>query len=304
MPKLSHSKLCELADFRDPELRELMRELSGADRPDYPDGEEQRKAWEMAMAVRALRAFGALHEDAEILGVGAGREQTIFWLTRHARRVFGTDLYLTLDSWSETDSGVGMLVDPGREAKIDWDPRRLVVQHMNALHLRYEDESFDGIFSSGSIEHFGELADIRRAVEEMYRVLKPGGVAALATEFRLEGPPGLPGTVLFDEGELRSVLLDEMPWKLASPLDLSISDETLRTEIDWWTIVPKPEQPEPLTLRDHIRTRLGVGRSGRAKGPEKPQAAHLPPSYPHIVLRLDGHVWTSVHVALVKPGPA
>src|SRR5262245_39848330 len=212
--KLSYCKLCELGDFRDPDLRPLIRDVNGVgnDRPSFPEGEEHRKSWEIAMSARALRDHGALREDAEILGVGAGQESTIFWLTRHIRRVFATDLYMEEDSWSETDSGAGMLTEPSWGAGPAWNPRRLVVQHMNGLDLRYEDEAFDGIFSSGSIEHFGSLEDIRRSIEEMYRVLKPSGVAAIATEYRIEGPPGLPGTVLFDEQQLRSVLLDGMKW--------------------------------------------------------------------------------------------
>ena len=77
---LSYCKLCELADFRDPDLRELMRDMAGVgpERPEYPDGEEHRKPWEVAQSARALRDFGALRQDAEILGVGAGTEATIF----------------------------------------------------------------------------------------------------------------------------------------------------------------------------------------------------------------------------------
>jgi SAM-dependent methyltransferase len=292
---LGYSKLCELRDFRDPELRELMRDMAGVgpERPDYPDGEEHRKPWEVAMSARALRDFGALREDAEILGVGAGSEVTIFWLTRHARRVFATDLYLTEDSWSQMDSGAGMLHAPEGETTLDWNPQRLVVQHMNALDLRYEDNSFDGIFSSGSIEHFGGLDEIHRSVEEMYRVVRPGGVVALATEFRLAGPPpGLPGTVLFDESELRQVLLEGLDWDVPSEFDFSISDETMAAPVDFDSLFEVLERP---SIADRVKGRLG-------REPPPPAIRHLPTPYPHIVLRQGEHLWTSVHVTLVKPG--
>ena len=41
--------------------------------------------------------------DAEVLGVGAGNEPTVFWLTNHVRRVFATDLYLA-EGWEESAS--------------------------------------------------------------------------------------------------------------------------------------------------------------------------------------------------------
>jgi SAM-dependent methyltransferase len=295
---LGYCKLCELADFRDPDLRELIRDMAavGPERPDYPDGEEHRKPWEVAMSARALRDFGALHEDAEILGVGAGSEATIFWLTRHVKRVFATDLYLTEDSWSELDSGAGMLHAPEGETTLDWNPRRLVVQHMNALELRYEDDSFDGIFSSGSIEHFGALDDIHKSVEEMYRVVRPGGVVALATEFRLAGPPpGLPGTALFDQEELRRVLLEGLDWELPSQLDFSISEETTAAPVDFDSLV-ELSLAEP-TLWMKLKDALG-----REVKLEATAIRHLPTPYPHIVLRKGEHLWTSVFVTLIKPG--
>jgi SAM-dependent methyltransferase len=293
---LGYCKLCELADFRHPELRPLIRDVNGVgeDRPDFPEGEEHRKSWEIAMTARALRDHGALRDDAEILGVGAGQESTIFWLTRHVRRVFATDLYLEEDSWSETDSGPGMLVSPAWGAEQGWNPRRLVAQHMDGTRLNYEDDSFDGIFSSGSIEHFGSLKDIRRSVEEMFRVLKPGGVAAIATEYRIEGPPGLPGTVLFDEDQLRSVVLDGMKWELASPLDLSIDEETLLTVVEWRSLMKSGEYP---TLPKRLLSAL----RGQGWDPPEPDVEFVPPPLPHLVIRFDDYIWTSVHLTLIKP---
>ncbi len=99
-----------------------------------------------------------LRDDAEVLGVGAGHEATIYWLTRKVGKVVATDLYRTEDEWSEGDSGADMLTDPGRYWDGPWNPDRLVVKHMNALELEFEDESFDAVFSSSSIEHFGDFA--------------------------------------------------------------------------------------------------------------------------------------------------
>ena len=56
------------------------------------------------MTARAFRDLGALREDARVLGVGAGHEATIYWLTRQVGQVVATDLYEAEDAWSDTDS--------------------------------------------------------------------------------------------------------------------------------------------------------------------------------------------------------
>jgi SAM-dependent methyltransferase len=277
--RFGHCKLCEVEDFSEPVLRELIRDVFASDRehfgePDFPTGREYRKYWEVGMTLRAFRAFGALRDDAEVLGVGAGHEATVYWLTRHTGRVVATDLYAEQDVWSETDSGADMLTDPGRYWDDAWNPERLEVRNMSGLDLQFEDESFDAIFSSSSIEHFGDFGDVRRSVEEMYRVLRPGGVVALATEFRLEGRGiGLPGLLRFDEPELRSLLLDGLWWDPVTPFDLSISEETVR---------------RPVLMKDAIAD-IESGLWGWSQ-------------YPHVVLRDGEFLWTSVHVALIKSG--
>jgi SAM-dependent methyltransferase len=272
---LGYNKLCELEDFADPGLRALIREVFSTEievlSPDFPTGFEYRKHWEVAMAIRALRDFGALHDDSEVLGVGAGTEMTLFWLTNETRRVFATDLYCdSEESWEKT-ARAGMLSDPEHFGPAEWNPRRLVVQHMNGLDLRYEDESFDGVFSSSSIEHFGTQADARRCLEEIVRVLRPGGTATLSTEYRLRGPtPGLDGTLLFDAAELHA-LLEGLPWSLVSPIDTELSIRTAESEVSF------AEAAQDVTAGR---------RSWR--------------TYPHIVLRHGEHLWTSVHLALRK----
>src|SRR3954469_4127762 len=276
---LSHCKLCELADFDDAELRELIRDVYASDRehfgdPDFPSGREYRKYWEVAMTLRAFRSLGALRDDARVLGVGAGREATIYWLTRHVGEVVATDLYRTEDAWSDSDSSADMLTDPGRYWDGDWNPERLTVRHMDARQLEFEDDSFDAIFSSSSVEHFGDFPDVRRSVEEMFRVLRPGGVLALPTEFRLEGDHiGYPGLLRFDEPELRALLLDGLWWDPAGPMELGMSEEPRATAVEMSEAIADQQS----------------GKRGWSR-------------YPHLVLRHEQFLWTSVHVALVKSG--
>jgi SAM-dependent methyltransferase len=203
-----------IENFEDDEFRSIARDVfthfASAD-SSFPSSRRYAKVWEVTMCVRGLREFGAMHGNAEILGVGAGEELTVFYLTRHVRRVFATDIYGDAKQWSETAKR-SMTLAPGLSVPdgYPWNPKRLVVQHMDALGLQYENESFDGIFSCGSIEHFGTLENIAQAAREMGRVLKPGGILTLATEFRISGPSdgiGVPGAVIFSPQMLESVII-------------------------------------------------------------------------------------------------
>jgi SAM-dependent methyltransferase len=273
---LGYCKLCEIEDFQDPELREVIREVFVPDREhfgkEFPDGREYRKYWEVAMTARAFRDLGVLGEDSRVLGVGAGHEATIYWLTTQVGEVVATDLYEADDAWSETDSSAAMLTDPGRYWDGPWDPDRLEVRDMNALELDFPDDSFDGVFSSSSIEHFGDFAHIRQSIEEIYRVLRPGGVAALATEFRIQGVGhGWPGVYLFNEPALRAAIFDGLWWDPATPLETSLSDETRRVPIELQAALAEP------------RALVQVWNQ-----------------YPHLLLRQGPYLFTSVHLAMVK----
>ena len=181
------------------------------------------------------------------------------------RRVFATDLYLDPGGWVG-DAPRSMLVTPGEHAPCPWNERRLVVQHMDALELQYDDRSFDGAYCTSSFEHFGGEAEIRQALGELWRVLKPGGIASLTTEFRLRGPPpGLPGTRIFDAAELDALVVQPFAWELVEPLSLEISEKTLATEMPLSDAHPGP-------------------------------AAR----YPHVVLREGDLLFTSIHLALRK----
>ena len=286
------NKVLNLSDFSDPEFVAAMREIYPHELtrfgPSWPANHQYRKDWEVAMAVLALRHGGVLRGDADILGVGAGNEPTIFYLTNHVRRVHATDLYLQAaidgnEHWKES-ANVNIFLDPGRYWPGPWNQRRLVVQQMNGLDLQFEDATFDGIFSSGSIEHFGGHPEVRQAAREMGRVLKPGGILSVSTEFRLAGPsPGLPGILMFDAPELTELIVEASGLELLTPFDASCSPETV--------VVAQNLQQLSANVQAHV-----------AEHGEILFHKLCWPEYPSVTLVHNELVWTSCHLALRKPG--
>ena len=253
-------------------MRDAIREVFAhetVESPDFPVGKEHRKHWEIAMAILALRDGGVLRPDAEVLGIGAGSEATLFWLTNHVRRVWATDLYADPGKWIGTAPPT-MLASPGDAWQGPWNPRKLVVQHMDACELCYEDETFDGIFSSGSIEHFGSLERIELAMDEAFRVLKRGGTASFSTEFLIEGDPleFEADMVMFTPELIERYLTGDRDWATVSPVVYAVSEATIGTALD----------------AAEYAAREASGGS----------------VYPHCALRVGSNLITSVHLALRK----
>jgi SAM-dependent methyltransferase len=276
--------VCNLEDFSHPELVDGLRRHFAHEvarfGPDFPTGREWRKYWEVAMAMRTFADAGLLDGQHDLLGVGAGNEPTLFLLTQYVRSVAATDLYLE-PGWDET-ANASMLTDPASHWPFSWQPKRLQVAHMDGCDLRFPDESFHGIFSSSSIEHFGDRRAIARAVDEMYRVLAPGGTLSISSEYRIAGPgPGIPGVAMFDTSDIEELFVSGHGWELIDPFDDEISDTTLATTLDFDTVAEDQER--------QIRELGGYW-------------THLIEfsSYPHIVLSRPPHTFTSFHLALRK----
>jgi FkbM family methyltransferase len=286
---LGFNKACEIEDFDDPDFAALMRDVLeykvrrfGAD---FPRGVEHNKDWEVTMAVRALQHFGALRPDARLLGVAAGTEDTTYYLTRHVGEVTVIDRYLQPGVWG-LNAPTWMLAAPGLAANDRHDARRLGVEHSDARRLRFADETFDGIFSSGSIEHFGGLDDVAHAAYEMGRVLKPGGVLSLATVVVDDDGParmGWPGSLLmFRRADLVRCIVEASGLELVDPLETAVSADTMRTR-----------RSLALAMADHQAVVGALGARGESE-------AFLHWDFPHLALDFEGFTFHSMHLALRK----
>jgi SAM-dependent methyltransferase len=146
-----------------------------------------RKGWEWTQTVWGLEQLGMIQPGHRAIGVGAGRECVIFWLGDRLRNVVATDLYGN-EMWSTVggrEADPTVLVDaqpfcprPIRQEAIEF-------KTMDGTDLHYGDGTFDIAWSLSSIEHFGTHERSADAVREMARVVRPGGVVVIATEYLL-----------------------------------------------------------------------------------------------------------------------
>lgn len=184
------ARLCELTNPRkwlDEEWFAILGELKAVP---LAFDDMHRKFYEFAQTVYGLRKLKALGPETSVLGVGAGHELLLYWLANQAKSVMATDLYE--GDWSKANVKEGdpsVLDDPAKYAPFSYDVERLTFRRMDGRRLDFPDASFDVVYSLSSIEHFGGHAGSAKAMAEMGRVLKPGGVAAVATEMIVNGKP-------------------------------------------------------------------------------------------------------------------
>src|SRR5688572_15464595 len=214
--QLTLNKVCRVADAANPRWQAGYRDLG------FPSGEEtfHRKICELNQTLYVLRTLPRLAPDAVALGIGCGHEEPMYFLANRVARVVATDLYQGEYIGGESDADV--LEHPAKYAPFNYRQDHLEVRRMNGLSLDAAESTFDFAFCLSSIEHFGSINDKHKALREMFRVLKPGGVAVVTTEVVLNRLGG--GRQYFAASELLR-LVGDAGFALDQPLDLRIERE-------------------------------------------------------------------------------
>jgi SAM-dependent methyltransferase len=122
--------------------------------------------------------------------VGAGHECVLYYLANRSALTVATDLYagdFTTSHASEADPT--FLRHPQQFAPFPYYADHLRGLPADGCALPFPAGSFDVVYSLSSIEHFGGHARAAHAMRELRRVLRPGGVACVATELIIEGGP-------------------------------------------------------------------------------------------------------------------
>lgn len=200
-------------------LTDLMREMS---QPICI----HRKSWEYAICIKGLTDLKIINPETVGLAVGAGSESPLYWFANNIRRMVATDLY---DNPAH-EGTPAMLANPKAFAPFAYREDHLEVYRMGGDALAFSDGTFDFVFCLSSIEHFGSRAIQRKSLDEMARVLRPGGVACVITELIL--------TDHSDKEYFRWEELDEMFLKhphfelVGGAPDLSISASQVAYPVD------------------------------------------------------------------------
>ena len=230
------NKLCCIEDWENHEVKEIIPRLQDISYYDKcqgilarKPGHIHRKDWEWAMGVIAMQRFGKLNRNNTALGIGAGRELVLFYLTNYLGHLYASDLY-SRKEW-EDFAPSDFLENPNKYSPFPYDQTALTVLRMDGTNLEFPSDIFDIVFSFSSIEHFGGAnhSGALKSLKEMERVLKPGGIAIVATEYIINNkdPPDL-SNQFYNEHTIYSHLIDQLDMmKIVEPVDLTISPRTL-----------------------------------------------------------------------------
>ncbi|HEY9645739.1 MAG TPA: methyltransferase domain-containing protein, partial [Chroococcidiopsis sp.] len=212
-------KFCKVADIQDwqneefPKIESILHSTSRG-----------RKAWEFIHVYYGLQELGLLNGQSRALGLGVGHEPLVFALSNVCGAVVATDLYES-QNWSTAAMKTNEVYD---KSPFPFERDRLTVQHMDMTQIDFPDNSFDFIWSCCAIEHVNSFKDLHKVYEEIHRVLKPGGVAALTTEYNPTDLHSYEPNMLFtDRYWIDRWFTGENPlvqgFELLDPIDYSIA---------------------------------------------------------------------------------
>jgi arsenite methyltransferase len=124
-----------------------------------------------------MMALHAWRGDEQVLDVGCGRGLLLAGAAKH----LAADGHATgIDIWSNVDMGGNAEAATLRNLELEGIAGRCTLVSEGAQEMRFADASFDVIVSNLCLHNIYDRPTRQKAVAEVARVLKPGGLALLS----------------------------------------------------------------------------------------------------------------------------
>ena len=118
--------------------------------------------------------------DEEVLDVGCGRGLLLAGAAKRLEALEGSGHATGLDVWSTVDMGGNSEAATWSNLEMEGVRARCRVVSEPAQAMSFADGSFDVVVSNLCLHNIYDAGDRRRAVEQIARVLRPGGVALIS----------------------------------------------------------------------------------------------------------------------------
>ncbi|WP_223786686.1 class I SAM-dependent methyltransferase [Marinicella meishanensis] len=173
---------------------------------------QRRKQWECATIFLNLAHHGMFSGDKVGAAFGAGREKLLYIIAPLTQAFHATDLYTMQTVWKTANikrfNTPEEFVKAAAPAGSNTD--NMKVHDMDMRDLSYfADDSLDFCYSACAFEHIGDRDDFIQHLKEVRRVLKPGGIYSMTTEFLFgDATKTLPHNYKFDLEYLRELFIE------------------------------------------------------------------------------------------------
>lgn len=121
-----------------------------------------------------------------VLDVGCGRGLLLVGAARRIAQLHGTGHVTGIDIWSNTDMGGNSAAATENNMRLEGVSELCTLVSEPAQEMPFETGSFDLIVSNLCLHNIYDPPTRRRAIEQIARVLKPGGTA-LISDYKLTG---------------------------------------------------------------------------------------------------------------------
>jgi arsenite methyltransferase len=124
--------------------------------------------------------------DEQVLDVGCGRGLLLAGAAKRLAALNGNGAATGIDIWSNVDMGGNSEAATRHNLELEGISDRCTLLGVPAQEMPFPDDTFDVIVSNLCLHNIYDRETRRQAVQQISRVLKPGGVAILS-DYKLTG---------------------------------------------------------------------------------------------------------------------